>query len=143
MLDVFFEELAELALVPDDGSVEEFVTECPDPSFGVCVCLRRAWWCSDCGDAGSGEDGVEGPGELSGAVSDQELERMTFAEAAHQVSGGLGGPRSGRVGRDPREMSSSCGDLDDEQNVESALKRGVDTCEVGGEDCFGLGSDEL
>ena len=30
-----------------------------------------------------------------------------------------------------------------EQNVESALKRGVDTCEVGGEDCFGLGSDEL
>ena len=40
VLDVFLEELSELVFVPDDGAVEEFVTECPHPSFGVCVGLR-------------------------------------------------------------------------------------------------------
>ena len=72
VLDVFLEELLELVFVPDDGAVEEFVTECPDPSFGVCVGLRRPRWCSDRGDFGSGEDSVEGSGELSGTIANQE-----------------------------------------------------------------------
>jgi hypothetical protein len=40
VLDVFLEELLELVFVPDHGAVEEFVTECPDPPFGVGVGLR-------------------------------------------------------------------------------------------------------
>jgi hypothetical protein len=69
VLDVFLEELSMLVFVPDDGAVEEFVTECPDPSFGVCVGLGRPRRCSGRGDCGSGEDSVEGSGELSGAGS--------------------------------------------------------------------------
>ncbi len=40
VLDVFLEQGSELWRVPDDGSVEEFVTESAHPSFGVCVGLR-------------------------------------------------------------------------------------------------------
>ncbi len=40
VLDVFLEQLSELVFVPDDRSVEEFMTKSPDPSFGVGVCLR-------------------------------------------------------------------------------------------------------
>ena len=120
MLDVFFEELAELALVPDDGSVEEFVTECPDPPFGACVGLRRTRRCSGRGDPGSGEDSVEGSGELSGTIANQEPEPVMVAEAARQVSGGLGGPGAGWVGVDPRKVRLPGADLDDEQNVEPA-----------------------
>jgi hypothetical protein len=40
VLDVFLEQVSELVFVPDDGAVEEFVTESAHPSFGVCVGLR-------------------------------------------------------------------------------------------------------
>ena len=40
VLAVFREELLELVFVPDDGAVEEFVTQCSHPSFGVRVGLR-------------------------------------------------------------------------------------------------------
>jgi hypothetical protein len=40
VVDVFLEQRSELVFVPDDGSVEEFVTECSHPSFGVGVDLR-------------------------------------------------------------------------------------------------------
>ena len=104
VLDVFLEELLELVFVSDDGAVEEFVTECPDPPFGVCVGLRRPRRCSDRGDCGSGEDSVEGSGELSGTIANQEPEPVMVAEAARQVSGGLGGPRAGWVGGDPLKV---------------------------------------
>ena len=39
VLDVFAEQASELALVPDDGSVQEFAAQCSDPSFGECVGL--------------------------------------------------------------------------------------------------------
>ena len=120
VLEVFLEQLLELVFVPDDGAVEEFVAECPDPSFGVCVGLRRPRWCSDRGDFGSGEDSVEGSGELSGTIANQEPEPVMVAEAARQVSGGLGGPGAGWVGVDPRKVRLPGADLDDEQNVEPA-----------------------
>jgi hypothetical protein len=116
VLDVFLEELSELVFVLDDGAVEEFVTQCPDPSFGVCVGLRRPRRCSDRGDPGSSRRSAE----LSGTIANQEPEPVMVAEAARQVSGGLGGPGAGWVGGDPREVHSSGGDLDDEQNVEPA-----------------------
>ncbi len=42
------------------------------------------------------------------------------AEAARQVSGGLGSPGAGWVGGDPRQMHLPGADLDGEQNVEPA-----------------------
>ncbi len=38
VLEVFLEQLSELVFVPDDGAIEEFVTESAHPSFGVRVC---------------------------------------------------------------------------------------------------------
>lgn len=35
-------QLSELALVPDDGSVQELVAQSPNPSFGVCVCMTSS-----------------------------------------------------------------------------------------------------
>jgi hypothetical protein len=81
---------------------------------------------------------VEGSGELSGAVSDQEAERVIVAESHREVAGGLGGSWSGGVGGDSGEMDSSCCVFDYEQDMESVVEGGVDACEVGFDDCFGL-----
>ena len=143
VLDVFLEELLELVFVPDDGAVEEFVTESAHPPFGVCVGLRRPGRCSGRGDAGSGEDSVEGSGELSGTIANQEPEPVMVAEAARQVSGGLGGPGASWVGGDPRKVRLPGADLDDEQNVEPAEQGGVDTSEAGSQDGFRPAADEL
>jgi len=80
---------------------------------------------------------------LAGAVADQELEPAVFAESHRQVAGGLGGPGPGGVGGDPGEMYPSGGVFDDEQDVEPAQERGVDTSEVGRDDRFRLRSEEL
>jgi hypothetical protein len=49
------------------------------------------------GDAGAGQDRVEGFGELPGAVADQELEVPAVIAKVHQeVADLLGGPRSVR-----------------------------------------------
>ena len=53
--DVFVEEPLELAAVPDQGAVEEFVAHATGPSFGEGVGPRCAWWCGD--DVGA--DGCE------------------------------------------------------------------------------------
>ena len=63
---------------------------------------------------------------------------MIIVELHRQVAGGLGGPGAGRGGGDPCQMHPPSGDLDDEQNMESAKQRGVDTCEVGRENGFPL-----
>ncbi len=143
VVEVLVEEPPELPFVPDDCQVQEFVTERPDPSFGEHVGLGRSWWCPDGGDAGTSEDGVERCGELTGAVADQEPERVIVGEPHQQIAGGLGGPRAGWVGGDPGEVHLSGGDLDDEENMKSPEQRGVDAREVGRDNRLGLGADEL
>jgi len=68
---------------------------------------------------------------------------VIVGESRQEVAGGLGGPRSGRVGGDPCEVDPACGDFDHEQDVEPVQERGVDTREVGGNDRLRLGADEL
>lgn len=94
VLDVLLEQASELALVPDDGSVQEFVAQRADASFDVRLCLRRPRWDPNGGDAGPGEDVVEGAGELSGTVAGHEPKLVTIAEAHAEVSDGLGRPRA-------------------------------------------------
>ena len=57
-----------------------------------------------------------------------------FSEVHHEVAGGLGGPRPGRVGGDACKMDAAGSDFDNEQNVEPAKHRGVDAREVSSED---------
>ena len=66
-----------------------------------------------------------------------------MGHAHQQVPRGLSGPRPGRVRGDPREVHSSGGGFDDEQDVEPPEQRSVDTREVGRDDRLGLGADEL
>jgi hypothetical protein len=74
---------------------------------------------------------------LSGFVSDQVSERMTVSEPHAEVACSLRGPWPGRVRGDTCEVNASGGVFDDEQNMETFQGRGVDACEVGGEDGFG------
>ncbi len=143
VLEVLLKKASQLAFVPDDRAVEELVAQGAYPPFGERVGL----WCpgrdADGRDPGAGEDSIEGACELAGAVTDEEPEAVIVGQAYQQVPRGLGGPRTGRVRGDPDQMHSACGDFDDEQNVEPAQERGVDTGEVGGDDRLGLGADEL
>ena len=77
VLDVFAKQLFELVLVPDDRPVQEFVAQCPNPSFGVRVSLWRSRRDPDGGDPGPCEDVVVGAGELPCSVSDHEPKPMT------------------------------------------------------------------
>lgn len=61
---------------------------------------------------------------------------MILTEPGYQISGGLGGPLSGRVGGDARGTHSATGDLDDEKDLEPAEQGGVDAREVGSQDGF-------
>src|SRR5215470_13209857 len=54
-----------------------------------------------------------------------------------------GHPGAARVGGDAKEVHDASFDLDDEQHVVAAEEGGVDGEEVGGDDTFGLGTEEL
>lgn len=138
VVDVVGDELFELLLVPDNGSVKELAAQGPDPAFGERV---RDWGFEDVEAFGS-EDLVEGVDELTAPVADQ---RPRIGESVwvsqEEVPGGLAGPGSGRVGGDPGEEHFACGDVDEEQQVVTAHQRCVDAGEVTGDGS--LGSQEL
>ena len=143
VVDVLDEQPPELRLVPDDGAVQEFVAQRSDPSVRIRVRTGSPWWDPYRCDPRAGEHSIEGPCELSGAVSDEVSEPVVIAESHEEVAGGLGGPWPGRVGRDPSEVHATGVDLDDEQDVEPAQECRVDTREVSGDDPRRLGPNEL
>ena len=59
LLDVVVEEVAELSLVPDEGAVEEFVADRPDPPLGERICPRSLSRRQDHLGADGAEDVVE------------------------------------------------------------------------------------
>ncbi len=59
VVDVLDEQCSELFLVPDDFAVEQFVSKCADPSFGVRARLCGAWRDPESGDPAAGEDIIE------------------------------------------------------------------------------------
>ena len=96
-------------------------------------------WGADDPHVSTGEDGVEGRGELAVPVADQEPESVgAIAEVHEQVAGLLGDPGPGRVGGDPGEVHAAAFMLDHHQDVEAAQEDGVDVGEVDREDRVGL-----
>ncbi len=140
VLDVFLEKHTQLALVPDDRPVEKLMAQGANPSLGESTGLRCPWRDPRCGDASSAEHGVERAGELPCSVTNEEPESVVVGESHEELARGLGGPWSGRVGGDSGQGHSAGRDFNDQQDVESAEQRGVDTGEVGGDDCVGLRS---
>ena len=95
VLDVAGDEAFELALVPDDGAVEQLSTDRSDPALSKRVRYRRAdGGTEDLGAFGS-EDLVEAVDELAAAIADQSTGAVeVFGVTEEQVAGCLGGPRT-------------------------------------------------
>ena len=118
VLDELLEKPFELSLIPDQGSIEELMSDGPDPPFSERVGLWRTRRGLDWVGADGGEHVVEGAGVLAGAVADDEPDRLVVVRG--EVAGGLGGSGCGGVGGDACEVDASGVEFDEEQDVESA-----------------------
>ena len=95
-------------------------------------------------DAGIGQDGVEGFGEVGAAVADQELHRGSGVFKVHdQIACHLRGPLAGRMERAAEDADSTGGMLDYGQNVDLCAVQEVGGEEIAGHDAFGLGLQEV
>ena len=134
-----------MALVPDQSLVEELAAATTDPTFhdGVCAgCPDRA---AQGSDPGSGEHCVECGGEFRVAIAEQELDAVggVAVEVHQQVPGHLAYPRViGMVGDAEDPDPAGCV-FDDCQDVGGGAVEEIDGDEVGGQDRFGLGAQEL
>ena len=68
------EGVAEVLFAEDEHAVGDLGAGGEDEPFGEGVRSRASGWDLADGDAGVGQDGVEGVGELAGPVADQDLE---------------------------------------------------------------------
>jgi hypothetical protein len=90
-------------------------------AFGDSVRAGRTYRRADDFYLFRGEHGIETGNELGVAIADQETQPLDPIVKVHeQIAGLLGHPRSGRVGRDAREMHRAGAELDEEQDVEPA-----------------------
>ncbi len=142
VIDVVDDEAFELALVPDDGSVEQLASQGPDPSLGEGVGHGGADRGLEDLEALGSKDLVECIDELAAPIANEGLcAGEPIGVLKEQVAGSLGGPRAGRIGGDAGEEHLAGGDVDEEQHVVAAQQCGVDGQEVAG-DCS-LGVQEL
>jgi len=96
-------------------------------------------------DAGGGQHGIEGIGELPGPVANQELKvRGAVTEIHQEVADLLGGPRAVRIRGHAKDMHVAGAGFHDEQAVQAAEAYcAVDVEEIGGEHGRGLSLQEL
>jgi hypothetical protein len=84
---VFGEDGPQVPFAEDQDAVGEFGSGGQDEAFGVAVRPGTSGWDLDGVDAAAGKDGVEGGGELAGAVGDEEPEAGgAVAEIHEQVA---------------------------------------------------------
>ncbi len=72
--DILDQDGTEVPFTENQHPVGDLGPDRADEPFRVGVRPRSSGWDRDCGDAGVGEDRVEGCGELPGPVADQEVE---------------------------------------------------------------------
>jgi hypothetical protein len=142
--DVLVECSAEVSFADDEQAVGDLAAYGADESLRVCVGLRAARRVLADRDAGVGEHGVEGVGELARSVPDEDLELVGASFEVHeQVSGLLGGPRPIRIGRDAEDVDIAAADLENEEHVQALQGEGaVDVEEVAGQHGRGLAGHE-
>src|SRR6202035_4525668 len=86
----------------------------------------------------------EAGGELGVTIADEEAEVTPgVLEVRRKVAGPLGHPGTVGVGGDTEQVHPSSVDLNHEEHVEAAQRDRVDGKEVGSQDAFGLGTQEL
>jgi len=129
-----------MPLGEDQDAMGEFGSGGLHESFGGAVRSRSSSWNFHGGDAGPGQDGIEGGGELAGTVADEEPEGGGAVVGVHeQVAGLLGGPGSGRVGGRLEDVDVAAAGFQGEEDVDPFQGYGaVDVEEVQGQDRRGL-----
>jgi hypothetical protein len=86
---------------------------------------------------------IEGLGEPTVAVPEQELDRSSVVGEVHQeVAGGLSGPRPGRMRGYSHQMCPAGTVLDCDQRIDPSEQHGVHVHQVHRQDSFGLRSEE-
>src|SRR5581483_3612879 len=122
----------QVPLADDQHLVGEFFAGGEHEPFGITVRSRAPRWDLHGLDTGISEYCVEGRGELSGPVPDQEPEGCgAVAQVDQQVADLLGGPRAVRVRGDTQDVDVAGADLHDEQAVQPLQgQRAVDVEEI-------------
>jgi hypothetical protein len=114
-----------------------------DEAFGEAVRSRTPRWDLHGIDAGTGQDGVEGGGELAGAVADEEPEGGDTVVEVHQCCGPVVWSRLRRVAGRAKDVDVAAADLEGEEDVDPFLgDRAVDVEEVDGQHARGLRAQE-
>ena len=133
----------EMALIPDQGAVQELAPASADPAFGYRVHPGRPDVAEHGPDPGIGEDRAERSRVVGAAVADHELDPVRLlAQVHHQVAGLLGGPLPGRVQGDSEDADAPRGVLDHGQDVSLGAIEQICREEVTRQDCLGLGAQE-
>src|ERR1019366_6216781 len=108
-----------MVLAEDQHAVGEFDSDGSDESFGVAVGLGTPGRDLDDSDAGIGEHRVEGCGQLSGSVANQEPEfGCAVTELGDEVACVLCGPGSVGVGGGTDDVDVAGVALDHEEHCE-------------------------
>jgi hypothetical protein len=130
--------------IPDEGPVKDLAAARPNPPFHDRIRARCPYRSLDDPDTNAVKHRVEGGHELGVAIADEELDGLGVLVKVHQeVPGLLADPRCGRVGGGPEDVDAPGGVFDDGQAVHLGAVQQVDGEEVGGDDRFGLGAQEL
>src|ERR671910_176196 len=103
----------QVALVPDEGAVEQLMAAGPYPPFHDRVYSGHLDAAAYDLDTGVGPDRVEQPGLLAVPVADEVAGvRPGIVEVHGEVAGGLGDPRRGGVGGDAEDADAAAGVFD-------------------------------
>src|SRR5215204_1987320 len=123
MATVDAQHVLEMSATEDQDPIETVGTQCPDPAFGVGVCVRGLDRRPNHLDPLGAEDAIEGMAEFLVAIVDHESERLVLAELHEEVA---------RLLRDPRPMRArGAGDVLDPSSRKRNEKQYVDPLQEG------------
>src|ERR1019366_7827609 len=140
---VLAQSVQEVALVPDQGAIEELAPAGLYPALHDRVHSGHPDTALDDLQPGIIEDGVERVGELGVAVADQEFRRAAGVFQVHdQVPPELRGPGGRGVRGGAEDPDPPGGVLDDGEGVQARPGQGADLEEVTGQQGVGLTAQE-
>jgi hypothetical protein len=131
---VFAHGVQEMALVPDEGAVEEFAAAGPHPLFHDRVHPGHLDAAANNRDPRVGEDRVEQGRVLAVSVANEVPDgRSGVLKVHHEVAGRLGDPRRGGLGGGAQDPDTAAGMFDDREDVQAGPSEGDRFDEVGRE----------
>ena len=137
------EDRPQVPLVIDEHPVGALGARGSHPPLGIAVGPRRPRRSPDGLHALTGEDLVEGAGELGVAAADEEAELGDLATEVHdEVAGLLSGPCAVWVGGDAEDVHVPGRHLRDEQYVQAFEEDRVHVEEIAGQQAVSLGAQE-